>query len=118
MSMQTKTLDSGIKDAPIIATGQATSQAGKDFAMTIALQKTEWRRMRGVTPLLFTLTDSTSGKKSSGVIFICQTDEIEADNENFTFTINGINIDKIVEDIAIAETSGINKKGSGNNNET
>lgn len=109
--MATSDLSSGIKDAPIIATGQAITQAGEDFAMTIALQKTEWKQMKGITPILFTLIDSTSGKKASGVIFTCRTDEIVADNENFTFLVNGINIDDIVLNIAIAESG---KKGKTN----
>jgi hypothetical protein len=102
--MGTNVSDSGIKDAPIIAAGQAISQAGEDFAMTIALQKTEWKQMRGVTPILFSLIEPSSGKKVSGVIFTCPTDDIDADNENFTFTVNGINIDEIILNIAIAES--------------
>lgn len=99
MSGATQTTASGTKDATPTPKRSVT-QAAKDFAMTMALQKTEWQNMEGIKPLLFTLKDGKSGRKAAGVIFVCLTDNIEADEDSFTFLVSGANIDDIVADIA------------------
>ena len=98
MSEMNRNTTSGIKGVTPTPKGLVT-QAAKDFAMTVALQKTEWQNIEGVKPLLFTLKN-TSGRKAAGVIFICLTDDIEADEKAFTFLVSGINIDDLVADIA------------------
>lgn len=109
MSKQTKNSGSGIKDAMPIAPEPAISQVESDFAMTLSLQKTEWQKMEGVRPVLFSLR-TKSGRMIGGVLFVCPTRDIEGDHEAYTFRIGGTNIDDVMLNYAtraVAEAGAI-----------
>jgi hypothetical protein len=88
MSKTTPNSGSGIKDA--------LSTAVAEFVMTLSLQKTEWKSLQNVTPVLFTLRDPKSGKNTAGVIFVSTEFDLTADHDRFTFMVNGEDIDDLL----------------------
>ena len=74
------------------------TEAARDFALTVALQKTEWHELKksGVVTRLLTLKDKKSGRNFAAVLWAIPTDDITADNDKFTFFVSGTDIDDIV----------------------
>jgi len=97
-----KTIPAGAQDAPPTEPKPVT-EAVEAFALTVALQKTEWHELRkhGITTRLMTLQDK-SGRRFAAVFFACATDNLEADDDKFTFYANGVDVDDIV-----ARTKGV-----------
>lgn len=97
MSKTTQNSNAGTPVVPLTAPAQVTD-AGKEWALTVALQKTEWQELRksGVVTRLLTLTDPKSGRKFAAVFWACATEDLEADNERFTFLVSGTDVDDIV----------------------
>ncbi|MDZ7344107.1 MAG: hypothetical protein ONA90_06295 [candidate division KSB1 bacterium] len=103
MSKATPTSGSGTLAAKNIAEKRDISEAAREWALIVALQKTEWHGLRqaGITTRLITLIDPASSRRFVGVFFACATDDLEADNDQFTFFVNGKNVDDIVAQIKI-----------------
>ena len=99
MSNQNQNTSSG---TPAVKPTEAISQAAMDWALTVALQKTEWHTLKGITTRYLTLTDKKSGKKYAGVFWACPTDELTADNSSGTFFVGGIDVDELVAQIKTA----------------
>lgn len=98
MSKITPALGSGTPVAPSTAKIQVT-EAGRDWALTVALQKTEWHNLKGITTRFLTLTDKQSGRKFAAVFWACATDDLTADDKSGTFYVNGIDVDDVVAQI-------------------
>lgn len=75
------------------------SQEALDWALTVALQKTEWHNLKGITTRLLTFTDKKSGRKFAAAFWACATDNLSADNDSGTFFVNGIDVDDLVAQI-------------------
>jgi hypothetical protein len=99
MSKTTQNTASGTPAVKSTESAQAISEAAREWALTVALQKTEWHALKGMTTRLRTFTDPKSGRKFAGVFFACATDDITADNDQFTFFVGGANIDDIVAQV-------------------
>jgi hypothetical protein len=100
MSNETKTLDSGTPVAQSTAEIPAISEAAKEFALTVALQKTEWHTMKKTVARLQTFMDSNSGTLYAAVMFAIPNENIVADPEKFTFLVSGTDVDEIVAQVA------------------
>lgn len=100
MSNETQTLDSGTPVAPITATKPAISEAAREFALTVALQKTEWHAMKKTVARLRTFKDSKSGTLYVAVMFAIPNENIVADPDKFTFLVSGTDVDEIVAQVA------------------
>jgi hypothetical protein len=98
MSNQTPNLGSGTPDVPNIAIAQVT-EAGREWALTVALQKTEWHALNGVTTRLLTLKDKQSGRTFVAAVWAIPTENLTADNDKFTFFVSGTDVDDIVAQI-------------------
>lgn len=74
------------------------SEAARDFAMTVALQKTEWHELKksGVVTRLLTLKDKKSGRLFGAALWAIPTDDITTDDDKFTFFVSGTDVDEIV----------------------
>ena len=74
------------------------SEAGREWALTVALQKTEWHNLKqsGVFTRLLTLKDKKSGRQFVAVAFAIPTENITADNDKFTFFVSGTDVDELV----------------------
>ncbi len=79
------------------------SPEAMEWALTVALQKTEWHNMKGIVTRFLTLTDKKSGKKFAAVFWACATDELTADNDSGTFFVNGSDVDDLVAHIKEVE---------------
>ena len=77
------------------------TEAGKEWALTVALQKTEWHNLQksGVVTKLLTLTDKKSGTQFVAVVFAIPTENLTADNDKFTFFVSGTDVDDIVAQV-------------------
>ena len=105
MSKKTQDTVSGTPVAQNTVSGQVTA-SGKEWALTVALQKTEWHNLKGITTRFMTLTDPKSGRKFAAIFFASTTDELTADNDSGTLYVNGIDVDDIVaqlHEIAVSE---------------
>lgn len=97
MSKQTQNTVSGTPVVGNTASAQV-SEAGKEWALTVALQKTEWHNLRkaGVFTRLLTLRDKRSGTQFVVVAFAIPNENLTADNEKFTFFVSGTDVDELV----------------------
>jgi hypothetical protein len=100
MSNKTQTLDSGTPVVQSTAESQVISEAAKEFALTVALQKTEWHKLEKTVARLRTFKDSKSGTLYAAVMFAIPNENIIADPEKFTFLVNGTDVDEIVAQVA------------------
>jgi hypothetical protein len=77
------------------------TEAGKRWALTVALQKTEWHNLKksGVATKLLTLTDKKSGTQFVAVVFAIPTENLTADTDKFTFFVSGTDVDDLVAHI-------------------
>jgi len=96
MSKTTLNSNSGTPDAKPIAN---ISPEAREWALTVALQKTEWHNLKGIATRFLTLTDKKSGKKFAAVFWACPTDELTADNDSGTFYVGGVDVDDLVAQI-------------------
>jgi hypothetical protein len=100
MSKTTQNTASGTPVAERTDKKPDMTEAAQEWALTVALQKTEWHALKGVTTRLLTLKDTKSGKKFVAAVWAIPTDELTADNDKFTFFVNGENVDDIVARLA------------------
>lgn len=105
MSKKTQNTASGTLVVPPIEKKQVT-EAGEAWALTVALQKTEWHDLKkqGITTRLLTLTDPKTGRKFAAAFWASATDDLEADNERFTFFVSGTDVDDIVAQLGESAT--------------
>jgi len=96
MSKITKNSVSGTPDAKPTA---SISPEAMEWALTVALQKTEWHNLKGIATRFLTLTDKKSGKRFAAVFWACPADELTADNDSGTFFVNGVDVDDLVAQI-------------------
>lgn len=100
MSNQIQGSGSGTPVAPAIVPLQGISEAAREWALTVALQKTEWHSLAGVTTRLLTFKDKKSGRTFAAAFWACPTENLTADNDKFTFYVSGTDIDDIVAQLA------------------
>jgi hypothetical protein len=96
MSKVIQNTASGTQDVRNTAKSQRLSEAATEWAMTVALQKTEWHSLKGVKTRLLSLTDAKSGRKFVAAVWAIPTEDLTADNEKFTFFVSGTDVDDIV----------------------
>lgn len=111
MSNPTQNTASGTPVAANTASAQAMSEASREWALTVALQKTEWNDLKGITTRLMSLRDKDTGRKFVAVLFASPTDDLEANQEQFTFLVNGIDVDDLVANLKRA-TDGSSTSGT------
>ena len=106
MSKTTKPITSGTPVVPSIAPGPALSTAGREFALTVALQKTEWHNLKkvGVFTRLLTLRDKKTGRLYAAAVWAIPTEDITADDEKFTLFVSGTDVDEVVAQMRATET--------------
>lgn len=101
MSKPIKNSASGTPDVEPIVSKPAISEAGLQWALTVALQKEEWHNLNGVTTRLLTLKDKRSGRTFVGAFWAIPTENLTADNDTFTFYVSGTDIDDLVAQIKV-----------------
>jgi hypothetical protein len=106
MSKKTTVSNSGTPVALNTVPVLAMSEAGREFALTVALQKTEWHSLRksGVVTRLLTLKDKKSGRRFAAALWAIPTENITADNEKFTFFVSGTDVDEVVAQLRATES--------------
>lgn len=96
MSKAIQNSDSGTPDVKPTAQKPAISEAGLQWALTVALQKEEWRNLKGVTTRLLTLRDKQSGRSFVAAFWAIPTEDLSADNDTFTLYVSGTDVDDLV----------------------
>lgn len=99
----TPSSDSGTPDAVSTVKKQAISEAGLQWALTVALQKEEWHNLKGVTTRFLTLKDKQSGRTFVGAFWAIPTEDLAADNDTFTLYVSGTDVDDLVAQLKVAE---------------
>lgn len=111
MSKQTQVSGSGTPAVQPTANAPVMSEAARQWALTVALQKTEWHDLNGITTRLLSFRDRRTGRLFVGVVFFSPSDDLAADNDAFTFLVNGIDVDEVVANLKCATpSSGAPKK--------
>ncbi len=70
----------------------------REFAQTLALQKTEWANLRGASVRFVTLRSKRHKRSFVGVFFALPRHDIEADIDRWTFLVDGRDIDDYIAD--------------------
>lgn len=91
-----KAIQNTVSGTPDVKLTALVSQAALDWAMTVALQKTEWHALNGIVTRFLTLTDPKSGRTFAAAFWACATDNLSADNDSGTFYVNGVDVDELV----------------------
>ncbi|MCZ2079899.1 MAG: hypothetical protein LC130_33440 [Bryobacterales bacterium] len=111
MSKQTQDSDSGTPAVKPTASELVMSEAARQWALTVALQKTEWHDLIGIATRLLSFRDKRTGRLFVGVVFFSPSDDLTADNDAFTFLVNGVDVDEVVANLKCATPdSGTPKK--------
>lgn len=100
MSKTTPNSDSGTPDVEPTVKKLGISEAGMQWALTVALQKEEWHNLKGVTTRFLTLRDKQSGRTFVGAFWAIPTENLTADNDTFTFYVSGTDVDDLVAQLS------------------
>lgn len=106
MSKQIQNSGSGTPVVEPTAKKLGISEAGLQWALTVALQKEEWHNLKGVTTRLLTLKDKQSGRTFVGAFWAIPTEDLTADNDTFTLYVSGTDVDDLVARLGECATEG------------
>lgn len=71
----------------------------QELARTLALQKTEWANLQGVSIRFLTLRSKRHKRSFVGIFMALSDHNIEADIDKWTFFIDGRDVDDFVADL-------------------